>query len=144
MELLPISIFQSTKANHNDAVGTETDVDAVANLNISKYESKSQRDRARRCEHVCCCQSQYFKVRKQITTYHAYCTCVKMLLPISIFQSTKANHNSVDVATTAQAAVANLNISKYESKSQPAWTWLQQPKPLLPISIFQSTKANHN
>ncbi len=41
--LLPISIFQSTKANHNKTSEIDTGVRAVANLNISKYETKSQR-----------------------------------------------------------------------------------------------------
>ena len=92
---------------------------AVANLNISKYESKSQRPEQMPFQDVSCCQSQYFKVRKQITTNPDKPNSPLGLLPISIFQSTKANHNECYSVPPQARAVANLNISKYESKSQP-------------------------
>ncbi len=141
---MPISIFQSTKANHNNVGDTAQTLPAVANLNISKYESKSQLDIPSPIKKGCCCQSQYFKVRKQITTIIDHYMPVIGLLPISIFQSTKANHNLSAGGKGPNLAVANLNISKYESKSQQWPNNGYQKKELLPISIFQSTKANHN
>ena len=43
---------------------------------------------------------------------------VELLLLISVFQRMKANHNMLNVVVVGHVAVANISISKNESKSQ--------------------------
>ncbi len=116
--LLQISLFQRSKANHNFSLWVVSKTGVVTNIIISKIESKSQHAMRLIFRHFCCYKYHYFKDRKQITTrpvthsdffscykYHYFkdrkqittgillALVVAVLLQISLFQRSKANHN---------------------------------------------------
>ena len=120
--LWQISLFQRSKANHNNIIINYLTARVVANIIISKIESKSQlpgppdlgliscgkyhyfkRSKAnhnplslKRTTTIVVAKYHYFKDRKQITTYHCvYINCYE-LWQISLFQRSKANHNILD------------------------------------------------
>ena len=120
--MLQISLFQRSKANHNHPLVVVWWVHVVANIIISKIESKSQRFLTPNPVESCCCKYHYFKDRKQITTARSRPVPRPLLLQISLFQRSKANHNYKGEKITLGEVVANIIISKIESKSQPAYS----------------------
>ena len=164
-----ISLFQRSKANHNTFVNRCVSLFVVANIIISKIESKSQPVSNLITNLACCGKYHYFKDRKQITTKFLWLHRNIMLWQISLFQRSKANHNSHAEETESIPVVANIIISKIESKSQrlDRYGWpvqscgkyhyfkdrkqittvplLSTVRPVLwQISLFQRSKANHN
>ena len=93
-------------------------IKVVANIIISKIESKSQHYSSAVPCVLGCGKYHYFKDRKQITTNWGIQFLTVPLWQISLFQRSKANHNTVAVDCMSKAVVANIIISKIESKSQ--------------------------
>ena len=116
--MLQISVFQRTKANHNTTQIDQDNQFDVANISISKNESKSQPKITAKNQCRRCCKYQYFKERKQITTISYIHVFNSLMLQISVFQRTKANHNDCADISAYHFDVANISISKNESKSQ--------------------------
>ena len=116
--MLQISEYQWTKANHNLPLGLSPKIEVVTNIRISMNESKSQPSWAMNVIPMCCYKYQNINERKQITTVITFPPIFQLLLQISEYQWTKANHNC---------------LNKVLSTSR-----------LLQISEYQWTKANHN
>ncbi len=68
IQLLQISLFQRSKANHNVSLIAFSFSSVVTNIIISKIESKSQHPNFHCIDRMCCYKYHYFKDRKQITT----------------------------------------------------------------------------
>ena len=96
--VIQISEFQRSKANHNPDSELRTIVGVVTNIRISKIESKSQRESVNFQEIFSCYKYQNFKDRKQITTAGGRSLLQHLLLQISKFQRSKANHNPMSMA----------------------------------------------
>ena len=168
-KLWQISLFQRSKANHNPAYSSIDKCSVVANIIISKIESKSQPSELHKTTSISCGKYHYFKDRKQITTVHPVAKFNTPLWQISLFQRSKANHNGTWHNDERALVVANIIISKIESKSQlylvrtnmttccgkyhyfkdrKQITTSPGPGPnycwLWQISLFQRSKANHN
>ncbi len=121
--LLQISLFQRSKANHNWLNQRYKKECVVTNIIISKIESKSQQNDEWVEQTFSCYKYHYFKDRKQITTTLASLPTSLLLLQISLFQRSKANHNKMMNGLSKHSVVTNIIISKIESKSQPiSWT----------------------
>ena len=93
--LWQISLFQRSKANHNSHAEETESIPVVANIIISKIESKSQLNTLGSWKPLGCGKYHYFKDRKQITTAGLYGSLNRKLWQISLFQRSKANHNIV-------------------------------------------------
>ena len=169
LTLWQISLFQRSKANHNRNMTSLYPPSVVANIIISKIESKSQLNNKRVQGETGCGKYHYFKDRKQITTTCRTRLLTNKLWQISLFQRSKANHNETKGGRRHHSVVANIIISKIESKSQPKnenvitlpgcgkYHYFKDRKQittnqrklhlarlLWQISLFQRSKANHN
>ena len=91
----------------------------VTNIDFSKNESNSQLKWAFVPQCLHCYKYRFFKERKQFTTKSGSNYIWGELLQISIFQRTKAIHNSADDASKLRGIVTNIDFSKNESNSQP-------------------------
>ena len=118
LRLWQISLFQRSKANHNSCRCRPLCTLVVANIIISKIESKSQLNSFDSIGTLCCGKYHYFKDRKQITTLTQKKPSQFQLWQISLFQRSKANHNGLTGMVDLSKVVANIIISKIESKSQ--------------------------
>ena len=135
-------VFPKTKANHNGSVTFNCKACVVANIIISKIESKSQHRPWQGLAFVFG-KYHYFKDRKQITTNSKVLLMAAMLWQISLFQRSKANHNYLGVRlilfscgkiSLFQRSKANHNYSFSGCHGPGLWQ----------ISLFQRSKANHN
>ena len=90
-----------------------------------------------------CCQYQYFKDRKQITTEIRTVCVTDRLLSISVFQRSKANHNKPLMMVFAMTllSISVFQRSKANHNNQLEGSSMEK---LLSISVFQRSKANHN
>ena len=116
--LQQISIFQRTKAIHNAIAMNAHAWNVVANINLSKNKSNSQRKSTKKMGRVSCSKYQSFKEQKQFTTAFRYFYGGRPLQQISIFQRTKAIHNGRAKIMSDWDVVANINLSKNKSNSQ--------------------------